>query len=184
MLAVLRLGHRPGRDKRTTTHLGLTARALGADRLILTRRDPEVEASLAAIQDRWGAGLAVEVRPQWRPVIRDWKGTKVHLTMYGEHLDEVVPRIPRGRDLLVVVGAEKVPPEVYQLVDHNIAVGHQPHSEVAALAVFLDRFLVGAGLRRPFDGQLRIIGSPRGKRVAASPGRPLPGAERASSNQE
>jgi tRNA (cytidine56-2'-O)-methyltransferase len=29
-VAVLRLGHRPGRDERTTTHVGLTALALGA----------------------------------------------------------------------------------------------------------------------------------------------------------
>jgi len=34
-VAVLRLGHRPGRDERMTTHVGLTARALGADRVVL-----------------------------------------------------------------------------------------------------------------------------------------------------
>ena len=34
-VAVLRLGHRPGRDNRMTTHVGLTARALGADRVII-----------------------------------------------------------------------------------------------------------------------------------------------------
>ena len=34
-VVVLRYGHRPGRDDRMTTHVGLTARALGADRVIL-----------------------------------------------------------------------------------------------------------------------------------------------------
>ncbi|MCG7848715.1 MAG: tRNA (cytidine(56)-2'-O)-methyltransferase, partial [ANME-2 cluster archaeon] len=29
-IVVLRLGHRPERDQRVTTHVGLTARALGA----------------------------------------------------------------------------------------------------------------------------------------------------------
>ena len=28
-VVVLRLGHRPGRDERMTTHVGLTARAMG-----------------------------------------------------------------------------------------------------------------------------------------------------------
>ncbi|TFG70124.1 MAG: tRNA (cytidine(56)-2'-O)-methyltransferase, partial [Methanomassiliicoccus sp.] len=30
MIVVLRLGHRPERDQRVTTHVALTARALGA----------------------------------------------------------------------------------------------------------------------------------------------------------
>ncbi|TLZ95287.1 MAG: tRNA (cytidine(56)-2'-O)-methyltransferase, partial [Methanobacteriota archaeon] len=30
MITVLRLGHRPARDKRVTTHVALTARAFGA----------------------------------------------------------------------------------------------------------------------------------------------------------
>ena len=33
-VTVLRLDHRPGRDDRMTTHVGLTARALGADRVV------------------------------------------------------------------------------------------------------------------------------------------------------
>ncbi|MCL2143761.1 MAG: tRNA (cytidine(56)-2'-O)-methyltransferase, partial [Methanomassiliicoccaceae archaeon] len=39
--------------------------------------------------------------------------------------------------MLVIVGAEKVPPEVYERSDHNISVGNQPHSEIAALSIFL-----------------------------------------------
>ncbi|HEV8595625.1 MAG TPA: tRNA (cytidine(56)-2'-O)-methyltransferase, partial [Thermoplasmata archaeon] len=73
-------------------------------------------------------------------------------------------RIPRG-NLLVVVGAEKVPGEVFGLADLNIAVGNQPHSEVAALAVFLDRLLGGDGVRRSFGGSFEIVPSRRGKIV-------------------
>ncbi len=68
-------------------------------------------------------------------------------------------------DLTVVVGAEKVPKDVFRLVDWNVSVGHQPHSEVAALAVFLDRLLHGAGLRREFRGRVRIRPHPSGKDV-------------------
>jgi len=92
----------------------------------------------------------------------------VHLTMYGLHLDDVLPRIPR-ENLLVIVGAEKVPAEVYRLSDLNVAVGSQPHSEVAALAVFLDRLLEGEGLQREFKGRLRIRPSARGKDVVDAP---------------
>jgi tRNA (cytidine56-2'-O)-methyltransferase len=68
-------------------------------------------------------------------------------------------------NILVVVGAEKVPAEMYDLADWNVAVGSQPHSEVAALAVFLDHLMEGQELTKDFDGGLRIIPSPRGKQV-------------------
>ena len=85
--------------------------------------------------------------------------------MYGESLDDVVPRIPKEGDLLVVVGAEKMPRAVFDLSTFNVSVGNQPHSEVAALAVFLDRFLRGEGLRRAFRGRMRVVPSKRGKTV-------------------
>ena len=49
--------------------------------------------------------------------------------------------------------------------DWNVAVGNQPHSEVAALAVFLDRLFHGEELAREFEGGLKIVPSPRGKEV-------------------
>ena len=85
--------------------------------------------------------------------------------MYGEALDDALPRVPRDEDLLIVVGAEKVPRAVFDLATFNVAVGNQPHSEVAALAVFLDRFRGGRGLRKEFHGRVRIVPSRRGKVV-------------------
>ena len=42
-LEVVRLGHRIDRDKRITSHLGLTARALGADGIVLCGdEDPSI----------------------------------------------------------------------------------------------------------------------------------------------
>jgi len=92
-------------------------------------------------------------------------GTVVHLTMYGEPIDEAVPRIAVGSNVLVVVGAAKVPGAVYGQADLNVAVGNQPHSEVAALAVFLDRLHGRAALQRDFGGPVRIIPTKRGKTV-------------------
>ena len=167
MITVLRLGHRPARDKRVTSHVALTARAFGADAMLVSTRDAGLERSIRAVVRRFGGSFRIETGVAWRRILKDWQGTKVHLTMYGERLQDVMPRLPR-EDLLVVVGAEKVPRDLFDLVDWNIAVGNQPHSEVAALAVFLDHILGPSGLGREFAGPIRIRPSPRGKDVIES----------------
>jgi tRNA (cytidine56-2'-O)-methyltransferase len=167
-VVVLRLGHRPERDKRITTHVGLVARAFGAEEMLLTGRDPSVEESLADVAERWGGGFRLRADVSWRGEALRWKdagGKVAHLTMYGSKLAEVIDEIRRCEDLMVVVGAEKVPAEMYDLADWNVAVGGQPHSEVAALAVFLDRLFQGEELELEFDGGLKIVPSARGKQV-------------------
>jgi len=171
-VVVLRLGHRPERDKRITTHVGLVARAFGASEMLLTGRDAHIEESLADAAHRWGGNFALRSGVSWRGEVVRWKeagGAVVHLTMYGTNLPDVIDEISHcERDLLVAVGAEKVPAEMYQLADWNVAVGNQPHSEVAALAVFLDRLFLGRELEGEFPGGLKIVPSPRGKQVLYS----------------
>ena len=164
-LVVLRMGHRLVRDQRMTTHVALTARALGADEIWVDREDARLEARMADVVERFGGPFDVHTGVSLRGSVRRWEGTVVHLTMYGEPLDETLPRIPRNRDLLIVVGSEKVPGDLFERAGFNIAVGNQPHSEVAALAVFLDRFLQGEGLRRRFQGRLEVQPSAHGKVV-------------------
>jgi tRNA (cytidine56-2'-O)-methyltransferase len=167
-VVVLRLGHRPERDKRITTHVGLVARAFGAEEMLLTGRDPSVEESLEDVRERWGGGFRLTADVSWRGEALRWKeagGKVVHLTMYGSKLAEVIDDIRGCEALMVVVGAEKVPAEMYDLADWNVAVGSQPHSEVAALSVFLDRLFRGEELERDFPGGLKIVPSARGKRV-------------------
>jgi tRNA (cytidine56-2'-O)-methyltransferase len=167
MLAILRLGHRIGRDKRVTTHVALTARAFGADKMFLSSKDAGLVRSVRSVVVRFGGDFEIEDGVDWRKLVRAWQGTVVHLTMYGLPIGEAVPNIPKG-DVLVVVGAEKVPPEIYDLAHFNVAVGNQPHSEVAAVAVFLDRLLGGEGVRRVIKGRLTIIPCERGKTVVDS----------------
>jgi len=168
LITVLRLGHRPARDKRVTTHVALTARAFGADAILVSTRDTALERSIQGVVRRFGGNFRIETGVRWRRILKEFPGTKVHLTMYGERLKEILPRI-RGRDLMVVVGAEKVPREVYDLADWNVAIGNQPHSEVAALAIFLDQVLgPGSRDRREFRGRIRIRPSARGKDVIES----------------
>jgi len=162
------LGHRPARDKRVTTHVALTARAFGANAILVSTRDVALERSIRGVVRRFGGDFRIETGVRWRPILKEFPGTKVHLTMYGQRFEEVLPRV-RGRDMLVVVGAEKVPRELYDLADWNVAIGNQPHSEVAALAIFLERVLgPGAWDRDDFAGRVRIRPSARGKDVIES----------------
>jgi tRNA (cytidine56-2'-O)-methyltransferase len=164
LITVLRLGHRPARDKRVTTHVALTARAFGAERVLVSARDPALEKTIRDVVQRFGGPFEIKTGVAWRKLLTEWKGMKVHLTMYGLPLDDALTQISE-KDLLVIVGAEKVPADVFRLTDLNVAVGNQPHSEVAALAVFLDRLGKGAGLRRSFQGRIRVRPSARGKFV-------------------
>ena len=169
-VAVLRLGHRPGRDERMTTHVGLTARALGADRVILAGDGASRRDTVEDITDRFGGPFAVETTEQPMAVLSDWAGAIVHLTMYGMPIQEVEGEIRdrhrEGDPLLVVVGAEKVPWDVYDAADWNVGVTNQPHSEVASLAVFLDRLFEGRELDREWtDADREVVPQPEGKRV-------------------
>lgn len=167
MITVLRLGHRIGRDTRISTHVGLVARAFGASSIIYSgEQDGALLNSIGKICGNWGGGFSFSYRKDWRKAVSEFKGTKVHLTMYGIGITSVEQELKdKTGDILVVVGAEKVPGDVYGLVDYNVAVGSQPHSEVAALAVFLDRVFSGKGLEKKFDGKLRIVPCERGKKV-------------------
>ncbi|MDK2795208.1 MAG: tRNA (cytidine56-2-O)-methyltransferase [Archaeoglobaceae archaeon] len=161
---VLRLGHRIGRDQRISTHVALTARALGAKGIYFTRMDEKLFESVRKVVRNWGGNFFIEVA-EWRKLLREFEGLKVHLTMYGIPLPEKIEEIRRAEKLLVVVGAEKVPKEVYELCDLNISIGTQPHSEVSALAIFLDR-VVGQTFTLSFnDAKLKILPSERGKKV-------------------
>jgi tRNA (cytidine56-2'-O)-methyltransferase len=168
-VCVLRLGHRPFRDRRVTTHVGLAARAFGADGMYLAAADPGVAGSIRDVAARWGGGFFVEDGVPWKGCIRSWKergGTVVHLTMYGIPMEEVVGEIRKRDEILVVVGAEKVPGEIYGLADFNVSVTGQPHSEVSGIAVFLDHLFDGAELSRTYpDAELRVYPSRDGKRT-------------------
>lgn len=168
-VAVLRLGHRPGRDERMTTHVGLTARALGADRVILAGPAASRADTVEDITDRFGGPFETDTVDAWRPILRDWEGAVVHLTMYGLPVQDRIESIRdthRQEPLLVVVGAEKIPFEVYEHADWNLAVTNQPHSEIASLAVFLDRLFDGRELDREWaDAEKVVVPKAVGKRV-------------------
>ncbi len=170
MLSVLRLGHRPGRDERVSTHVGLVSRALGAGEIVYSgERDDGILNSIKKVSEKWGGPVKVRYERNWRKVIKSYKKKRysiIHLTMYGMPVEKKIGKIRKHRNALVVVGSEKVPFEAYQMADYNIAVTNQPHSEVAALAIFLHEYFRGKELGKKFKkAKIRIIPQERGKKV-------------------
>ena len=166
---VLRLGYRRGRDPRITTHLALVARALGSDGFLLAGDDDqEMFDNLNSVSERFGGELDTEHVSGLGHLKKHVEngGVAVHLTMYGEPFRQAIPKIRRDRPLIIVVGGAKVPGDVYKICQHNVAVGNQPHSEVAALALFMDAWFGESGSERSFeDARLVIEGVNGGKLV-------------------
>ena len=167
----LRIGHRSVRDDRITTHAALVSRAFGSDKIYMTEVDNSIKETLEEIAKRWGGkyDFAIEIIEDWRKVVKNWKkegGKVVLLTMYGINIDDTISQVQKKNKVLVIIGAEKVPRETYDLADYNVAIGNQPHSEIAALAIFLDRIFSGKQLKKDFSGaKLKIIPMEKGKMV-------------------
>lgn len=164
---ILRIGHRPERDQRVTTHVGLSTRALGASGMYLAADDAKVADSIADVAKRFGGDYFCENDVKWKSCINRFKkegGKVVHLTMYGLRLQDVIADIRQEEKVLVVVGAEKVPGDLYELADYNVAVANQPHSEISAVALFLDHLYEGRELELSFDNpELEVIPTKVGK---------------------
>ncbi len=170
-IVVVRLGHRLPRDERITTHVALVSRAFGADGILYSgQQDVGLEKSVCRVAERWGGNFFIEYCPN---VVSKLKKERkealiIHLTMYGVEVDDVVSKLRDSMKehsrVYVVVGGEKVPPEVYDIAHYNVAVTNQPHSEVAALAICLDR-LVKRDKTSFENAKIEIIPTERGKKV-------------------
>ncbi|MEM5793143.1 MAG: tRNA (cytidine(56)-2'-O)-methyltransferase [Candidatus Aenigmatarchaeota archaeon] len=168
VLWVLRIGHRLPRDERISTHCGLVARAFGCDGIIFSgEEDLGLLKSIKKVVEKWGGNFEAIYEKNWKSVIKKFRDKGfiiILLTMYGVNLPDIIEKI-KEKDILIIIGSEKVPTEVYDMCDLQIAVGNQPHSEVAAIAVFLDRYFEGKELKKKFNGKVSIIPKERGKCV-------------------
>jgi len=169
VIEVVRIGQRLVRDDRVTTHVALVSRAFGAEKIFMTEVNPEIKDTLEKINGTWGGEFKLEFIDKWKSIVKKKKEEKftiVHLTMYGENINDIQEKLQKEKDLLVVVGAEKVPREIYELADFNVGVGSQPHSEISALAILLDRIQKGKQFERIFsDAKRKIIPTKNGKNV-------------------
>jgi tRNA (cytidine56-2'-O)-methyltransferase len=171
VIEVVRIGQRLVRDDRVTTHVALVARAFGATKIFMTEVNPEIKGTLEKINNTWGSNFIVEFIDNWKSIIKKKKEKFkiIHLTMYGESINDVEDQLRREENLLIVVGAEKVPREIYELADYNIGIGNQPHSEISALAILLDRIQKGEQFKKNFLGAKRkIVPTKKGKNVTVN----------------
>jgi tRNA (cytidine56-2'-O)-methyltransferase len=168
-IEVLRIGQRLVRDDRVTTHVALVSRAFGASKIIMQEVNPDIKDTILEVNRIWGGNFEVEITENWKKTLKSKKNEFfkiVHLTMYGENINSILDEIRKEKQILVVVGAEKVPREVYDIADYNVAIGNQPHSEISALAVLLDRVLEGKQfLKKHADAQREIVPTKKGKKV-------------------
>jgi tRNA (cytidine56-2'-O)-methyltransferase len=168
-ITILRLGHRVFRDQRITTHVALTARAFGAQRIIISgEKDDGIIETIEKVNKEFGGEFKAEYVKNWKSILN--KSVKegdliIHLTMYGLDVEDVKEKIKKemkNKKVLIIVGGAKVPAEIYQQAHYNIAVGNQPHSEVSSIAILLDRILK----RKEFDdGKIKIIPCEKGKNI-------------------
>ena len=169
VIEVVRIGQRVVRDDRVTTHVALVSRAFGAEKIFMTEVNPEIKDTLEKINKTWGGNFMVEFIDKWKSIIKKKKEENfriVHLSMYGESINDVQEKLRGEENLLIVVGAEKVPREIYDLADYNVGVGSQPHSEISALAILLDRIQKGKQFEKVFpDAKRKIIPTKTGKNV-------------------
>jgi len=167
---VLRYGHRIFRDQRVTSHCCLVARAFGASEIIVEGiQDPELEKNFYDVAKRWGGKEKLSFTQSWKKTAQEYrkKGFYItHLTMYGMPVQEETQKIRKKEKHLVIIGSQKVEPQVYAFADSNISVTGQPHSEIAALAVFLDRLFNGEELAKKFpNAEIEVVPQEKGKKT-------------------
>ncbi|MFH1779832.1 MAG: tRNA (cytidine(56)-2'-O)-methyltransferase [Candidatus Micrarchaeota archaeon] len=163
-ITILRLGHRKKRDKRISTHCGLVARALGAKEIIYAgEKDDSILNSINKVTKKFGGKFKTKYTASPLKEVKQFKkkGVVIHLTMYGDTLS-ALPKTKKP--VMLIIGAEKVPRQYYEVSDYNISIGNQPHSEVAALAICVYE-LNGKQLEREIKGEMNIIPNPRGKTI-------------------
>jgi len=172
MIIVLRLNHRIARDPRLSTHVALTARAFLADKLYYSgQKDSSLELSLNKVTEKFGSNFTIEYLQDPLKFIKENKSKFkiVHLTCYGLNVQDKVNEIRKNKNLIIIIGGEKVEPIYYDLADYNLSITQQPISEVSALAIFLHLLNNGKELKNEFkNAKNKIIPMAKGKKVLSS----------------
>ncbi len=172
MIEVLRLGHRIKRDERLTSHVALVARAFGADKVYYSgQRDSSLENSINKVVDKFGGRFKIEYIKNPINFLKEAfkksfskKYKIVNLTVYGLPIQKEINKIKKFKNIVVIVGSTKVPINYYKMADFNISITQQPHSEVAALSIFLDKYFNGKELNKRYkNAKLRIVPQEKGK---------------------
>jgi len=171
MIEILRLSHRIARDKRISTHLGLTARTFGIQAIYYAgQKDNQLEQSLEKMNANFGSFSRFIYVKNPLALVKEKKQQGyfiIHLTMYGLSLGNELSNIKKQKKILFVVGSEHVPSKYYHEADLNLAVTNQPHSELSAIAIILYELTKGKSIEYK-NAKLKIQPSERGKIIYSS----------------
>jgi tRNA (cytidine56-2'-O)-methyltransferase len=141
---------------------------MGAEVVYLEEVESGLVRKIEEVNRKWGGDFHVK-ELDWKTAIRSAKEegrVTVHLTMYGLPIYKKMEELRNYNDFLLMVGGPKVPSEMYQLADFNISVTLQPHSEIAALAIFMHELQKGEELKREFQhSKMKIVPREKGKQV-------------------
>ena len=108
VIEVVRIGQRVVRDDRVTTHVALVSRAFGAEKIFMTEVNPEIKDTLEKINKTWGGNFMVEFIDKWKSIIKKKKEENfriVHLSMYGENINDVQEKLREEESGVYGVGA-------------------------------------------------------------------------------
>jgi len=166
MIEILRLSHRIFRDKRISTHCALIARSTGAEKIYYSgQKDDSLEVSVKKVVEKFGGPFEIFYTPDAKKLIQEKKKQNyfvIHLTVYGTPFEKEIENL-KDKNILVVIGGEKVEPEYYEFADLNLSVSTQPHSEVSALGIFLYSL---NGFKKTFkSAKIEIVPAKRGKLI-------------------
>ena len=127
-IEILRIGQRVLRDDRVTTHVALVARAFGASKIYMNEINPDIRDTINQINTTWGGKFEIEFITDWKNVINSKKNTSkiIHLTMYGENINEIQNDIQKEKEVLIVVGAEKYLERhmIRQTITYQLEINH------------------------------------------------------------
>ena len=91
--------------------------------------------------------------------------------MYGETFtNEIIATIKNYNKLLIIIGSQKVPTEIYEEADINLSIGNQPHSELSAVTIFLYEIIEKNKdfLYRKFENaKQKIVPTKKSKKIIA-----------------
>jgi len=170
MIQILRLSHRLPRDCRTTTHIALASRALGASKTYYSgQKDSSLETSIKKTTKTWGGNFSITYIKNPLALIKKLKKQNykiIHLSMYSIPIQKIIPKIRKHKKLLIIIGSERVPIEYYKISDFNVAISNQPHSEISSLSLFLHEYFQGKELNLKFKNpKLKILPQEKGKKL-------------------
>ncbi|MBS8122191.1 tRNA (cytidine(56)-2'-O)-methyltransferase [Candidatus Vampirococcus lugosii] len=168
-IKILKLDHRPLRDKRITTHCALVSRAFKANSFFYSGiQDKNIEKNVLEINNKFGSSFEINYTQKPYELVKKLKKEKyiiIHLTMYGENITKKIKEIKNNKNILLIVGGPKVEHKYYEIANYNIGVTNQPHSEVAAIAMILYLIDNKSIENKDYNSEIKIIPNNDNKNV-------------------